>query len=897
MVDVSSDLRRRKVAGAKVFASDYRPTDLADEGWPPECAHALLLRCAVTDRLFRGMHLERLSEKLRPHRSVTQDDIKNPPFRNRITTPDVEALLPVDEPADYVGQPVAVLIYSDFLNYRRAAQELREDGGLVSYGEPVDGPLPSGSQESTDVLDDWISHVVKGAQGHRLVASNPGKQRHYLLDTDGGSRYSYWLCGRLEFEDGQFRDDGGPAKAQRAFAAVDGELATGGEHQVEVTTFTQQVDPAFLEPEAGLGWLDRKTGTLHLLLGTQSPAQDWKDVSQLLGVGKPDSLVREVAIIGTDCGGGFGGRDKSPFPIYLALAAVFCDRPVRLAFDRREQFQGGLKRHASAVRTTVRADAEGRLTAVRSFVALQGGVEANLNTAVLGLAALHATGPYRVRGASVHGIVVEESRPPVGSMRGFGIPQVAFAIETAIDRLAVRGFNADPIEFRLSNVLKVGDVDVAGTPLRFHLPNVELCAAALEHELWRNREARRASAYGGTLYGVGFACCMQAYGTTRDSVYAAIQLEPGGAVSVWSPVVDMGQGARRSLQAATEQFFGTPALVHLGVTAPFERLAAELEQVGQHAPLKIDLSHGASSASKTAFFHVHVLREACEALLELRLIPAARTILGQSDLSAETLCKSWRDGAFRLPGKRAIALPELTAELHRSGRSGCALAHGYFANGWSSATFVEDGARRRGWIDALAFCTSPDGCFALVPVDGSISVPERGGPDGTLVPPRSAYASGGHLIGVELDQERRHIRVVDAVTFLDAGDPIVPDVLAGQVEGGLAMGLGHTLHEELPVETGTGPFTNFDRYQLTRAADMLGVRQDRWDVPLPEVGALAEGQPKIRHKGIGEITMTTVAPAVANAIAHALGHQEHSWPTRTPIRFADLQFPDCQRSS
>ena len=904
MLDVSSDLRRRKVTGAKVFASDYRPIDLADEGWPPGCAHALLLRCAFTDRPFKELRLNCLSKGLRPQGVVTAADIDRPPFRNLITTDRVEALLPAGQLADYLGQPVAILIYSDFLSYRRAAQELREDGGLVGYGEPVDPAAPSlaaGTPE--EELDDWISYVTNGARRHRLAASDrdPQKQRHYLLDTDQSSQYSYWRYGRLKFEDGRFRE--GPYdKARGVFEAVHGELAAGGEHQVEVTTVTQQVDPAFLEPEAGLGWLDGDTGTLHLLLGTQSPFQDREDVRRLLGVAEqaaeqPASLVSKVNIIGTDCGGGFGGRDKSPFPIYLALAAVFCNRPVRLAFDRREQFQGGLKRHASAVRTTVRANAQGRLTAVRSFVALQGGVEANLNTAVLGLAALHATGPYRVRHASVHAVVLERSRPPVGSMRGFGIPQVAFAIETTIDRLAVRGFNADPIEFRLSNVLKVGDVDVAGTPLRFHLANAEVCAAALEHELWRNRHARRAGADSGTLYGVGFACCMQAYGTTQDSVYAAIQVEPAGAVSVWSAVVDMGQGARRSLQAVAEQFFGAPAAVHLGVLAPFEQLAAELRRVGRHAELKIELSHSASSASKTAFFHVHVLREACRALLELRLIPAARTILGKPDLPAETLRGSWRDGAFRLPGEPAIALPELTAELHRSGRSGCALAHGYFANGWSSATFIEGGARHSGWIDALAFCTLPGGSFATVPVDGSISVPERGGPDGNLVPPRSAYASGGHLIGVQIDQERRDIRVVDAVTFLDAGDPIVPGVLAGQVEGGLAMGLGHTLHEELPAETGTGPFTNFDRYRLTRAADMLGVRQETVALPLPAVGALADGQPKIRHKGIGEITMTTVAPAVANAIAHALGHEELSWPTCTPIRFADLKLPDCKRRS
>jgi CO/xanthine dehydrogenase Mo-binding subunit len=891
MIDVSSDLRRRKVTGAKVFASDYRPSDLTAEGWPPECAHAVLLRCALTDRPFLGVDLGRLSAGLRPQTVVTAADIAGPPFTNRISTDRVEALLPAGQVADYPGQPVAVLVYPDFLSYRRAAQELREDGGLVRYGPPVASAALSLASTATaeQELDDWT----------RLVATGAQRQAHYVLDTDPSRPYSYWLRGRLSLAGGGFSSGGRPdPEAQRVFEAVRDELAEGGEHHVETTTFTQQIDPVFLEPEAGLGWLDRDTRTLHLLLGTQSPFSDRQDVGDLLGNGRPGSPVREVTVIGTDSGGGFGGRDKSPFPFYLALAAAFCDRPVRLAFDRREQFQGGLKRHASAVCTTVSADADGRLTALRSFVVLQGGVEANLNGAVLGLAALHATGPYRVRRASVHGVVLERSRPPVGSMRGFGIPQVAFAVETAIDRLAVRGFGADPIEFRLANVLTQreaagsggGDVDVAGTPLRFHLANEAACTAALEHELWRTREARRAAADDGTLYGVGFACCMEAYGTSQDSVYAAIQLDPAGAVSVWSQTVDTGQGARRSLQAAAEQFFGVPAAVHLGVVPPFEQLAAALRSAGQHTALKISLSHGASSASKTAFFHVHVLREACRALLRLRLAAAARTLLGRPDLSDDPLIESWRDGAFRLPGEPAVAVPELAAELARSGRPGCALVHGYFANGWSSATFAEGSARHAAWVDALAFAPAFGEPFTLVAPDGPISVPQAFGPGGGVVP-RSAYASGGHIVGVQLDPRRGRICVVDAVTFLDAGDAILPDVVAGQVEGGLAMGLGHTLHEELPVETGTGPFTNLDRYRLTRSGDMLGIRQETVALPLPPAGALAAGQPLIRHKGIGEVTMTTVAPAVANAIAHALGHEEHSWPTRTPIRFAELSLP------
>lgn len=889
MVDTTSDTRLRKVTGAKVYASDYRPRDLADEGWPADCAHALLLRSSYVDRLYLGLDLTPLPAELRPDTLVTARDLPTPPYRNRISTEAVQALLPEGEVADYLGQPVAIAIYGDMMRFRRAAQELREDVGPVVYGSP---------QPVVPVLG--IAHELQEWTHRRYVGAQ--RQAHYLLDDSVDDGYSYWSRGRITTFDGTtFVRNGRPdVEAEQLFSSLEAEMASPTDTQVETTTFTQQTDPTFLEPEAGLAWLDRATGTLHMLLGTQSPHSDVQDVLGLLGPAHP--AVRTVRLTGTDCGGGFGGRDKSPFPFYLALAAVFSPVPVRLAYDRREQFQGGLKRHASAVRSWVRADRDGRLQAVRSFIVLRGGVEANLNGAVLGLATLHATGPYRVPRASVHGIVLERAIPAVGSMRGFGIPQVAFNIETALDRLAVLRLRTDPIAFRLANVVRQrdsndpnsGDVDLAGTPVRFHVANAEICAAALKHPLWRdrNRTPRRDD---GSLYGVGFACCMEAYGTSQDSVYSAVHVTEDGYVEVWGQTIDMGQGARQSLERAAQDFLGVAARVHLGVVGSFERFARRLEQRGLHTSLKISLGHGASSASKTAFFHVHVLREACRALLRLRLLPAARTLLDVPDLPEDVLLAAWCDGAVRLPDRPPVPFSALVGELKRTGRETYVMAHGYFCNGWSQATFQVNGVTHEAAVDALGFGRSPEDDIPPLDPEGPLRPPRARGPGGAVVP-RSLYASGGHLVGVELNPRLGRIRVVDAVTFLDAGDPLVPSVIDGQVEGGLAMGISHTLFEELPEETGAGPFVNLDRYRLPRWADVATVRRETVLVPLPPDGVLDAGGPMLRHKGIGEVTMTTVSPAIANAVAHALNHtNDDCWPTRTPIRLADLPLPTAGR--
>jgi CO/xanthine dehydrogenase Mo-binding subunit len=568
---------------------------------------------------------------------------------------------------------------------------------------------------------------------------------------------------------------------------------------------------------------------------------------------------------------------------------VFSRTPVRLAFDRREQFQGGLKRHASAVYSEVRASPDGHLDAIRSFIVLRGGPEVNLNSAVLSLAALHATGPYRVQRAGSHAIMLQRPIPTVGSMRGFGIPQVIFNIETAIDRLAVLELGDDPIAFRARNVLRQGDdCDLAGTPLRFHVATAEICAQAQKHPLWQQRDALEQNH--DLRRGVGFACCIEAYGTSQDSTYSAVRVTADGGVEIWAQTVDMGQGARQTLEVVVAEELGELPRIELGLTGWFEDFAALLEAGGLHNAVKISLSHGASSASKTAFFHVHTVREACRALLRLRLLPAARTILGKSDVTDADLLAGWSDGALRLPGQRPLPLAELASAIHRSGDQPGVMVHTYFCNGWSSADFTVNGQTLRLAIDALAFVQGPGERITPIDPDGRRLRPPPVAPSGTT-PPRSLYASGGHLIGVAIDQRRGRISVTDAITFLDAGDVISEPVVDGQVEGGLAMGIAHTLFEELPPETGAGPFTNFDRYRLPRWGDLRGIQRETIPIKLDRDGILGPSLPSARHKGIGEVTMTTVAPAIANAIAHALGHTgPQCWPTRTPIRHKDLKL-------
>ncbi|KQM98009.1 hypothetical protein ASE78_06975 [Sphingomonas sp. Leaf25] len=849
-----------------------------------------MVRATCVTKKFKRLDLTKLSKENQPSKVITEETIRIAGYDPKIGVMPApkdanwtvtRQICLADTVPEFLSQPLAILIYDDFLTFRRSAQELREDRGIVVYEDVPPEVLPA-NPTLDEILGDW-----RNSKADATLA-----RQHYLWSTAPYPSSSQYSNGPLTFSGGAWSraDPTDRVTASATAAAIQVELGQlkAGQLCVETTTYTQQVDPAFLEPESGLARL--KDGTLTILAGTQSASGERRALAALVTANSP---VKKIELWGADIGGGFGGRDMAPHLFQLAFAAIFAGKPVRLAYDRFEQFQAGLKRHGSAVHSLVTATEEGLLDRALIHVVFEGGAEINLSNPVMSLGSLHATSFYRFRQASVNGIVTRRAVPVVGSMRGFGIPQVNFNIETAVDKLAVLGLKEDPVAFRRRNVLKHArlpadaDCDLAGTPLKFHVANAEVCDLAGKHPLWTGRaEARDEGAARGVYRGVGFAGCMQAYGTSGDPQFAAVQLELDGAVTVWSETVDMGQGARQSLAAVVEAAFHTRAQVQLGTAEPFAAFSALMLQNAQNVPKKWG-DRSSASASKTAFFHVHVVREALAALLRFRVLPTLRAITG-SKLDDEAIAAAWNEKGFVVDG-RTVTLAEIAKQMEDTGRERMAIAHGYFANGWSKARFVEGPIEHQTFADAIGFARDPLAAPTLLDVYERV-FPDPTGPGKSPVP-RSGYAAGAHLIAVEVDPKAGRIVVTDVVAFLDAGEPIIEAVLAGQVEGGLQMGIAHALFEELPRESGQDRYVNFDRYIMPRSSDVSGIKLEQHCVALPIGGALNADDAHIRHKGAGEVTMTTVAAAISNAIAHALGHHSSdAWPNRLPIKFADLKI-------
>jgi len=843
-----------KVTGQKVFAYDFRARDL--DGWPPTEHHALILRAVRVDRVYEDLDLSVLPPALRPLRTITAEELK----RDRLTVPKAfpEVLLAEKGTAPaYLGQPLALLIFGDGRTMRRARHLLRRNPDAVRYGAPK-APAPARPYQPTTHLIRIAGEPEDGFSQRRDGPHDPTRA--------GRSDPRGTVDERARYYQEQIARD----------------VAARGFRVFERTYATQVVDPMFLEPESGLAFYDRARGRLHLVVGTQSPHGDLESLHQLFyDEAKSAIRPRVIALHACWLGGGFGGRLTSVFPVLLGLAAAYADGPVRLAYDRFEQFQAGLKRHAAVLEERLAIDEAGRFQALEATITLNGGGKINHSPAVSRLAGISAASAYSLPRSAIHALAVYTPAPPAGSMRGFGATQAIFAVECLVDE-AARELGRDPIALRRGNLLRDGDRTVTGAVARPPARSLEICERASGDPLWTGRDAARARfADGPSAYGVGFALALKAFGTDGDGVLAAVAVDADGTVEVRTPVVDMGNGSATSLALMPASYVGANATrIHLGAMA-FDVLALETERP---APRKPESSGAffpgnlhwtptiiqASGASRTAFHHTHAVAQASRVVFESGLLPAACALWGLRPDALSAGEVRWRNGSLRAPDRPPLPLATVARRAHADGGVVKAMVHGYYSERWAEADFIIDHRRHRWPIDALAIARAGSDYALLDRRQASFPLPESEHSGRTL------YAAAGSLVAVEVDRTSGEVKVLEVVLLVDAGPLIQPETVLGQAEGGVAMAIGWALHEELPpLAGGAGDGTwNMHRYAVALAGE----------VPLERIRIeLLPAQQDEPTKGIAEAVMTPVAPAIANAVADATGCRIRSLPI-TPAK-------------
>ena len=556
-------------------------------------------------------------------------------------------------------------------------------------------------------------------------------------------------------------------------------------------------------------------GSMDLFVMTQWLHVDLHQVAPCLGL--PEEQVRLHL---TGVGGAFGSREDVNLEILAGILAQLTGLPVKLANTRAESFRGHVHRHPSRYWVRHGATRDGRLVAVVARALLDGGAYTSSTPAVLSNAAVFATGPYEVPNALIEATAVYTNNPPCGAMRGFGSPQPCFAYESQMDKLA-RALQMDPVELRLRNAVHPGSVFPTGQVITGEAPVAEL----LERCRALPMPEPPAVPASGSLPG-GAGNVTHGEGIRRGVGYALGFKNIG-----YSEGFDDSCEARVTLSAGAD---GPLVEVHSAAVDSGQGLATVLvlvartelgvRDVALHEADTSVGSAGSSSASRQTVMSSGAVRLACAAVRE-ELFDRVRL-------------------ARSLPGARL------------SLREGQVLADGIAMAG------VEE------FLDRPIVATRVFHHRPTQPLD------ERGQGDAH---PFFAFVAERAVVDVDVDLGLA--RVVQLAAVEDVGRAINPQGLEGQIEGGLAIGMGHAVMEEVQLKEGAIQNASFTDYLIPTFLD----------VP-PIVSELVEhAEPGVPYgaKGVGEVPTIAATVAVVNALRDATGLELNRVPVR-PDELAGL---------
>jgi CO/xanthine dehydrogenase Mo-binding subunit len=653
-------------------------------------------------------------------------------------------------------------------------------------------------------------------------------------------------------------------------AAVDAALAAA-DLVVEGVYRTQRVEHAYLEPEAGIGWVE--TGGIITLRVATQVIEHAGTLATILGL-----PANQVRVISSYMGGGFGGKEDMTVEPYLALLVWRTRRPVKLVFERQESLLATTKRHPFLMRYRTGVRRDGTIVAQHADIVGDAGAYPYLSARVLFAACACASGPYRVPLARHRARAVFTNTPPTSAFRGFGAMQVTFAYEQQLDRIAA-ALGLDPVAVRERNFLAKGDALPTGERLDTAVAVGECLRRALD-------ALGEPSPPGGPerRVGRGFAANLQPYGRTvwfRDRAACWLSLEADGSLQLRSGVTDLGGGQAASLAQIVSEVLGVPLGeigVHIGDTALTPPAG------GTFATRQLYMSGNAALAAA---------RE-----LRARLLPVAAALLGtgEDDLIFE-------DGMVRERG-----------DGNRGGSGGMVpRPEGPEADPMAAAG-PPDGSRGSGGMvprpegpeaDPMAAAGPPDGSRGLRLAELVAACHQRGvptshlgtwyAPTGTFDPATGKgssfpdYTFGAHAAEVEVDLETGQTRVLKYAAAHDVGRAINPLRVEGQIQGGAYQGLGYALGEEIVLADGNATSTLLANYLMPNAVDLPDVR-----VIILESG---EGKGPFGARGIGEPAVGNAAATIASAVADATGARVTQLPI-TPERLLDaLDALDTQGDS
>lgn len=584
------------------------------------------------------------------------------------------------------------------------------------------------------------------------------------------------------------------------------------------------VNTCYLEPTTCLADIDQ-SGKITVWAPTGSPFRVRDVIAHLL-----DLPVSRVRVIKPAVGGNFGARHLHKNAFIAALLTLKTKRPVKIGATRFEEFYLARPRMAASIYLRMGFSGNGLILAKETEIIADNGAYTDSAPRVLETMAQRADNLYRISNVRTKVALVYTNRVPTGAYRGYGNPQMHFALESLMD-MAAEKLGMDPLEVRRINATRKGDITVHGWNISSC--GLEECIDKVRREAnwdskrasWGSKGANSGTGAGTKKRGIGMACMIHVAGRRSFPGYwgstAWVQVSGLGKIVVSSGEADVGQGCNTAFAQIAAEALGVP-----------------LETV-EVAPLDTDrcpYALGSYSDRVTILGGGAVKLAAEDAKAQLVQLATEYFSVPQDQVTYEKGC------LFVTDLKKAGSPRQGQGSDHRV----------------SIFDLVRHVTAKRGEFDLVGRGThSPaDVVFRNERIYGNNA---------------AAYTFAAQVAEVEVDVHTGQVKVLGFTCAHDLGRVINPLAAEGQIEGALMQGLGYALMEEMIVKDGELVNPSFLEYKVPTTCDTF----------FPKVMLVESDEPNgpFGAKGVAEPGLVPTAPAIANAIYHATGVRV----TRLPI--------------
>ncbi len=571
----------------------------------------------------------------------------------------------------------------------------------------------------------------------------------------------------------------------------------------EESVSTQRVQHAAIEPESAVAVYQEDH--MEVYCPPKSPFNVRRVVAETL-----DVSVNKVRLISAVVGGSFGGKDydMSLLASRVALVAKRYQKPCKMTYTREESIMEGTKRHPYQIDYKIGAKKDGTLTGLSVQMVSDAGAYLSKSAMVAWRSCVESGGPYRIPHVKTDISVVYTNQIYSDSLRGFGSPQVDFGLEVVMDGLAER-LQMDPLALRLKNALQDGDVHATGQVLSG--VSIEKCLLALkdksDYEQTRKRIAsfNRDHASGPYRLGFGIAAlhrgeALGAGGEGIDTAGVYVHIEKDGSVIIYSGLSEVGQGCQTMMVRIVSEILG----IH---SSRIRVTTLDTDYVPDSGPTVA--SRGTVIAGNATVLAAEELKtKITEVLSQKKWFKKNAELVFQN----ETI-------TLRHNPEVSVSYQDAIKMVFSQGEN--LYGHGW----WSAPKLVWDWKKGQG-----------DAYFNYV------------------------YGACGCEVKVNIETGKTDI--VRFVAVHDVGTALNIEEVYGQICGGVAMGIGYGLTEEVQLREGKIINDNFDTYLMPTAMDIGEIEP----VILQEHSAIGP----LGAKGLGEPVTSIVAPAITNAISDAL---------------------------